>query len=146
MENLAKAYVKQDDNASAIKYYKQALVLNPGSRSIKEKLKELGVEPESPDVSMTPPELELYAATYGIEGAFDVVDVDITFEDGKLFASALNSGEPKRQMLPMAEDRFYFEASPLQMSFERDAFGMVLSMTVHQGSMTWFRRKKPPGS
>ncbi len=132
VEKLARAYEDQGKADLAIRYFEQALERSPGSSVIRERLLKLGVTAESMTLSLDLSDLEAYAATYKIDGAFDI---NITLEGGKLFSFAPRSGQAKGEMLPMAKDRFYFEGSSLQLAFERDHHGNVVSVSVSDGGM-----------
>jgi predicted alpha/beta superfamily hydrolase len=141
VEQLADAYRKLDDSVAALKYYQLALSLAPGRQNIGEKIRELGAEPGNFEAHVDPEELELFAATYGIDGTQD--DAVVTFENGKLFCVEPVTGGPKRQMVPMVDGRFYIDESPLLVSFQRDTVGMVALMTIHMGGRTRIRQRRP---
>lgn len=81
--------------------------------------------------------LEQYAGTYEMSA---METVKVTLEAGKLFAQG--TGQGKSRIFPLSETRFFIKNSPVEITFEKDAAGRVVTMSLWKnGSRTQLLRK-----
>ena len=68
-----------------------------------------------------------YPGRYPLNAAFALT---ITAADGLLFCQG--TGQPRVALRPVGKDRFSIVGVPAEISFERDASGQVVALTLHQ--------------
>ena len=82
--------------------------------------------------------LQQYVGTYQIQEGFDL---EVTLEDGKLMTQA--TGQPKFQIFPETESKFFVKAFEAEIEFKKSANGEVDSAVLYQaGNATTIKRKK----
>ncbi|MEM8995881.1 MAG: serine hydrolase, partial [Acidobacteriota bacterium] len=77
-------------------------------------------------LSVAPEDLEAYVGVYVVSE--DAVRV-VTVEDGKIFTQ--RTGGSRFEIVPYAEDRFFYENSLSYLHFDRDASGAVVGMRLY---------------
>jgi CubicO group peptidase (beta-lactamase class C family) len=78
-------------------------------------------------VNVAPDVLKSYEGVYALSLVFAIT---ITVEDGKLMAQATN--QPKFQVFPESETKFYYKVVDAQIEFEKGADGKVEKLVLHQ--------------
>jgi len=66
--------------------------------------------------------------TYEVTPAYKIA---ITREGGRIFAQA--TGQPKVEIFPETETRFFLKVADIQIAFERDEAGNVTGLVIEQG-------------
>lgn len=79
-------------------------------------------------VDVAPAILGRYVGTYQLQPG---VDVMISVEDGHLMGQI--TGQPKLQLYPEAENRFFLKVVDAEVEFVSDASGQVNAVVLHQG-------------
>jgi putative CocE/NonD family hydrolase len=72
---------------------------------------------------------ETYAGQYELGPGFIIT---ITSEDGKLMGEA--PGQPKVELFPESETRFYLKGADIQITFQRDEKGIIYGLILRQNS------------
>ncbi len=128
-DSLGEAYLAAGDRDRAVASYQRALALNPASESPRDALEQLGADPDDPAVQVPRDVLERYVGRYALQPG---VVVDVTVEDGRLFAEA--TGQPRFELVPISETQFVVPAVGARVSFGRGASGPAESLTLNLGA------------
>ena len=78
-------------------------------------------------VDVDPVVLKSYEGMYVISLAFAIT---ITVEDGKLMAQATN--QPKFQLFPESDSKFFYKVVDAQVTFEKGDDGKLAKLILHQ--------------
>jgi D-alanyl-D-alanine carboxypeptidase len=78
-------------------------------------------------VKVDPSVYDAYAGEYAVTPAFSIA---ITREEGQIFAQA--TGQPKFEIFPESESRFFLKAVDAEIEFVRGADGKVTGLVLHQ--------------
>ena len=62
---------------------------------------------------------------------YSAVVIGVTREGSRLFGQA--TGQPRFEMFPESETRFFLKVTDAQIDFEQDAAGQVTGLVLHQG-------------
>lgn len=127
-DSLGEAYLAAGDPERAVASYQRALALNPGSESSREALAQLGAEVEAATVSIPMDVLESYVGRYALQPG---MVVDVTLDDGRLFAEA--TGQPRFELVPTSQTRFYIPDAEAQITFVRSNDGSAESLRLRLG-------------
>jgi hypothetical protein len=83
--------------------------------------------------------LEQYVGAYEMSATETVT---VTLEAGKLFAPG--TGQGKSRIYPLSETRFFLKNSPVEITFEKDAAGRVVTISLWKnGKRTQIPRNLP---
>lgn len=127
-DSRGEAYMKAGDKAAAIKDYKKSLELNPGNTNGTAMLKQLGETVATPaDAVVDAATLQSYVGTYKLAPTFSIA---ITHQDNKLFGQA--TGQPKFELFPTSNTRFYLKVVDAQVTFVKNDKGEVEQLILHQ--------------
>ena len=126
-DSLGEAYMAADDDDRAIANYRKALELNPGFDNARQMLKKLGVEVEEQTVQLSDALLDEYVGSYAIQPNFVL---SITREGEQMFVQA--TGQPRAEIYPSSETKFYLKVVDAQLTFERNEDGAVHRVVLHQ--------------
>ncbi len=114
-QGLGAAYHALDDKEAAIKNYKKALDLNPGSEMALNELEKLGVKDQSKEIKLADNVLKSYVGKYQLPQG---MILEITKKEDYIYGQP--SGQDKRKMIPKAKDAFYLNGMDIQVKFQRD--------------------------
>jgi CubicO group peptidase (beta-lactamase class C family) len=103
-----------------------ALVLHQNGRDLRGARGELPPPPK--EIALPAGTLRAYAGAYALTPQFVIT---ITEAGGALFAQA--TGQAKAPIFAAAKDEFFYKIVDARISFERDAAGQVIALTLHQG-------------
>lgn len=103
-----------------------ALVLHQNGRDQRGPRGELPPPPK--EISLPVETLREYAGQYALSA---IVTCTMTEANGALFTQL--TGQPKFPVFATAKDEFFLKVVDAQISFERDATGKVIALTLHQG-------------
>ena len=78
-------------------------------------------------VQVDPALYDAYAGEYELRPGFSIA---VSREGGRIFAQA--TGQPKLEIFPESESRFFLEAADAQIDFVRGADGKVTGLVLHQ--------------
>ena len=105
----------------------------------------LGMKPEPisqrETVEVDPAVLKSYEGLYALSLAFAIT---VTVEDGKLMAQATN--QPKCQLFPETEKKFFYKVVDAQITFEKGGDGKVNKLVLHQNGQDMPGLKLPDDS
>ena len=130
-DSLGEAYLARaasGDEARAIASYRRSLELDPTNDNARGVLSRFGVEVEEAAVTVSPEALASYVGRYAVAPSFVI---EVTREGDRLFAQA--TGQPRFELFPVSETRFYLKEVEAQVSFGRGGDGPAGSLTLHQG-------------
>ena len=127
-DSLGEAYKTKGDTVNAVRYYKKSLALNPGNTNGIKMLKELGVDYKSAEVKLSKSILKRYIGKYAIEPG---LILSVTLEDGYLYGEP--TGQEKKKLIPMAEDKFYLEELDIQVTFLIDKYNKSSGVAIKTG-------------
>ena len=135
-DSYAEALMEKGDKEQAIINYKKSLEINPGNENAVMMLSKMGVK-----VDITVPEidsvtLESYVGTYELVPGFDIV---ITREGNGLMAQA--TGQGAFPIYPKTENEFYLKVVEAYIVFNRNAAGLVESLTLFQSGREMVGKK-----
>lgn len=82
--------------------------------------------------------LESYVGKYALSPFFAIT---ITLEDGKLMAQA--TAQPKIEVFPESDSKFFYKVVDAQLSFEKDKAGKVTGLVLHQNGKDMPGKKQP---
>lgn len=127
-DSMGEVLMNMGNKDEAIRHYRRALELNPASGNAKAMLKKLGVVVE--DVPVTVPEsvLDSYLGRYELQPGFVLT---VTREGAQLRIQA--TGQPRFDVYPATETKFYLKVVDAQVTFVRDGSGSVNELILHQG-------------
>ena len=83
---------------------------------------------EHKEITVAPKLFDRYVGQYQLAPNFVLT---ITREGGQLFAQA--TGQAKAQIFPESQQDFFYKVVDAQITFETDATGRAISLTLHQG-------------
>ncbi len=128
-DSYGEAFIKDGNEKLAVENYKKALELNPGNLNAVEKLKELGVDPESliPKVTVDEEILETYLGDYELMPNFILT---VTRNGTQLITQA--TGQPPVPVFPKSQNVFYPKVVEAQLTFNKNEDGEIGSVTLNQ--------------
>jgi hypothetical protein len=91
---------------------------------------------ERTTVIVKPEVLAQYVGRYEMSPTFVLT---VTLEDGRLMTQATN--QPKFEIYPESETKFFLKVVDAQLTFARGAAGAVTEVTLHQGGRDMKARK-----
>ena len=136
-DSYGEALLEGGNKEEAIANYKKSVELNPGNTHGIDVLKQLNVDVsgiKTFEIDVT--KLDDYVGKYELAPEFIIT---ITREDNKLTAEP--TGQRKIIIHPKAEDRFFVKEVRAEVSFNRDANGVIESMTLHQNGREMVGKK-----
>ena len=137
-DSYAEALLANGNKEDAIINYKKSVELNPANTNAVEILKNLNVDisrlPKTYEVDTT--KLDDYIGKYQLAAEFIVT---ISREDNTL--KALPTGQSMVMLTPVSEDKFFVVEVKADVSFNRDANGAIVSMTLNQNGRDTFGLK-----
>jgi len=89
-------------------------------------------------ITVKPDVLAQYVGRYELSPTFILT---VTLEDGRLMTQATN--QPKFQVYPESETKFFLKVVDAQLTFGRDAAGTVTDVTLHQNGRDQKAKKLP---
>jgi hypothetical protein len=96
---------------------------------------------ERTEIDLAEPVMRGYLGEYELTPTFVI---NVTFENGRLFAEATN--QAKVPIFPESEAKFFYRATNAQLEFLRDSSGAVTGVNLHQNARIQLARKRPvPG-
>jgi CubicO group peptidase (beta-lactamase class C family) len=123
-DSLGEAYMVRGNTDLAVENYKKSLELNPKNDNAVTMLKRM----ETSAVAVDPKTYDAYVGEYEVSPTFKVT----VFKEGeKLMTQATN--QPKVELFPEGENKFFLRAVNARLTFTRDAQGMVVGLIIHQG-------------
>jgi CubicO group peptidase (beta-lactamase class C family) len=123
-DSLGEAYMVMGNTDLAVQNYKKSLELNPQNENAVTMLKRM----ETKTVAVDPKTFDAYVGEYEVSPTFRVT----VFKEGeKLMTQATN--QPKFELFPEGENKFFLRAVDARLSFTRDAQGVVTGLIIHQG-------------
>ena len=128
-DSLGEAYLVAGDSARSAESYQRALALYPAAASAREALKRLGVQAETEEVILPVDVLERYVGRYSLRRG---LTVNVTREGNRLFAEA--SGQPKFELAPVSETRFYASQVEAYLTFALNGDVRADSLTLEGGA------------
>lgn len=126
-DSLGEAYLKAGDKKLALENYKKSLEIKPDSAGGIQAVREI----EGKEFKIDPKILSDYAGQYEIAPNFIVT---VTIEGEKLFAQG--TGQPKLELQAVSETQFMVARAGANVTFEKDAEGNVISLTLVQNGQT----------
>ena len=98
--------------------------------------------PERTTATVNPEIYDAYVGRYELQGRAAGRIVSITKENGKLMAQP--NGQPKSELVPESETRFFLRVVDAEVTFQRDEKGKVMQFTLQQdGQNTSAKRIEP---
>ncbi|MGE5351057.1 MAG: serine hydrolase [Acidobacteriota bacterium] len=126
-DSYGEALLKKGLKEEAAKNYKKSLELNPANENAVKVLKELGQgDIKTAEIKLKESELKEFTGTYELAPGFSIL---VTVEGDRIFGQA--TGQPRFEMFPMSESKFYLKVVNAQVSFQRKD-GTVTGMTLFQ--------------
>lgn len=122
-DSLGEAYLAHGDNELAVKNYRKSLELNPKNESAAQALKKL----ENPTGKVDPAIYDAYVGQYELWSGFVIT---ITREGDKLMEQA--TGQPKFELFPESETKFFLRVVDAQVTFVKDEKGQVTGIVLRQ--------------
>jgi len=97
--------------------------------------------PEKPkiEVKLTPAMLDSYVGKYLLQSGLVIT---VTKENGRLMSQATR--QPRYELFPESEAKFFMRAIDAQISFHRDETGKVTELTLHQNNQNTPAKKFEP--
>jgi CubicO group peptidase (beta-lactamase class C family) len=89
---------------------------------------------ERKPVAVDPAVLDKYAGEYRFQ--LPPTTIVITNENGKLFQT--RNAEPKQEMFAESDTKFFLRSEDIQLTFVKEASGVVTGLIVHQGDGTLY--------
>jgi hypothetical protein len=86
---------------------------------------------EHREISVSPAVMQKYVGVYELAPNFKLA---VTLEGDKLMTQA--TGQPKVQVYPESEVKFFLKVTDAQIEFTRDDAGNVTALNLHQGGKT----------
>lgn len=127
-DSMGEALMIKGDKEGAIINYKKSLELNPRNLGAVSMLKKMGVESEQPkDAVVAPGILKMYEGKYELNKNFILI---VTEQEGRIFVQA--TGQPRAEIFPMSETKFYAKIVNAQLEFNKDEKGVVTGATLFQ--------------
>lgn len=127
-DSMGEALMEKGEKEKSIELYKKSIEMNAQNNNGYEMLKKLGVEIERPkDAEVSEEILKRYVGGYNL---FPNFDIDITTENGKLFAQA--SGQPNIEIYPETETVFYYKVVEAKIEFIPDENGKFNNLILFQ--------------
>jgi hypothetical protein len=141
-DSAGEAYMKNDENDKAIKYYKKSMQLNPGNTNGIEMLKKLGVtfNPKEMEVALNGKEQKKFVGDYEVS-AGGVLTISI--EDKKLIAK--HPAIPTQTMLYYSNNLFLLSPQNAPMKFNMDDHDNPIDFQVEMGignTITGIKKKQ----
>ncbi len=129
-DSAAEAYMENNENDLAIKYYKKSMLLNPGNTNGIDMLKKLGVEydPSELETKLTMEEQKTFVGSYNVS-AGGILTIQI--EDGKL--TAKHPAIPPQTMLYFSNNLFLLQPENAPLKFSVDDQNMPIEFEVQLG-------------
>ena len=91
---------------------------------------------EKPSIKVAQEVLNSYVGKYELQPGFVI---EITTNNGQLFAQA--TGQPQFEVFAEDEDTFFLKVVKASMDFNKDASGLVTSLTLHQNGQSMPAKK-----
>jgi hypothetical protein len=114
------------------------LVLHQNGRDME--ARRLGPDYQPPparkEVTVNPEILESYVGRYELMPG---IVFDVTVEGGSLMVQI--TGQPRFQVYPESETKFFYKVVEAQITFQKDAEGKVTGLVLHQGGLDQPARK-----
>jgi CubicO group peptidase (beta-lactamase class C family) len=127
-DSLGEALLAKGNKEESIENYKKSLELNPRNANAVKVLKSLGVETEEKkDITVSPEVLKKYEGKYQLTK--DLI-ITISTEEGKIYAQA--TGQPKFELYPETETKYYLKVVEAQMEFDVNENNTVTGLTLFQ--------------
>ena len=127
-DSYGEAALEKGDKENAITYFKKSIELDPQNSPSYTHLKKLGVEIEKKSDLVLPVEkLKEYEGKFQIAPNFILT---VFVEGDKLYTQA--TGQPKFEIYCSDIDKFYLKVVDAKLEFNRDAEGIVNSLTLYQ--------------
>lgn len=129
--SLAEAFIKDGSKEKAIESYKKSVALNPGNQQGIDALKKkLGIDSSdlTKEIIVDTKTLESYVGRYELAPGFMLT---VSREGNQLKTQA--TGQSEFPVFPKSQNVFYLKVVEAQLTFNRNAAGMVESVTLHQG-------------
>ena len=127
-DSLGEALLAAGDTARAVASYQRSLALNPANENGRDVLAGLGVDATAEAVEPSEAVLERYVGEYAVQPSFVI---SVTREGTQLYGQA--TGQPRFELFPSSETRFYLTAVEAQVSFTVKGDGPATRLTLHQG-------------
>jgi CubicO group peptidase (beta-lactamase class C family) len=129
-DSYAEALLTQGDKERAIRNYKKSVEMNPNNQNGIDYLKKLGVDVSKleKDAVVADNILQSYTGKYQLMPEFIL---EITKVGLQLKSKA--TGQPVFDIFPKSENVFYVKAFSAQLTFNKNAAGDVVSITLLQG-------------
>jgi CubicO group peptidase (beta-lactamase class C family) len=127
-DSMGEVHMTAGETDEAVRHYRKALELNPGSSNAKSMLTKLGVDVAVKEVSVPEAVLDSYLGRYELQPGFVLT---VTREGKQLSMQATN--QPRVEVYPASESTFYLKVVDAQVSFIRNPEGIVDTLILHQG-------------
>ncbi|MEB2774371.1 serine hydrolase [Algoriphagus sp. D3-2-R+10] len=129
-DSYAEALLANVDTTAAIENYIKSVKMNPNNQNGINVLESLGVDSTEilPQVELKGEQLDIFIGKYELNPDFIL---DIKREGDHLFIHP--SGQRKSQLFAATESRFYSKIVDAQLTFNKNKYGKVVSLTLHQG-------------
>ena len=126
-DSYGEALLKNGNKEQAIVNYKKSLELNPRNTGAIKVLKDLGVTVDEPkEIKLSAEILKQYAGKYQLAPNF-IMTVSVNGE--QIFVQA--TGQPRAEIFPLAEDKFYPKVVDAQIKFVKEN-GAVTQLILFQ--------------
>ena len=128
-DSMGEAYMENGEKEKAISFYKKSIELNPGNQNGIDMLKKMGVDVSDliKEVKVDTKVMKSYVGKYQIMPEFFIT---VTHEDDGLHVQATN--QPKFQIFPKSETRFYLKVVEADIEFYPSEDGTVDKLTLFQ--------------
>ena len=127
-DSMGEAYMKKGNNKLAIENYKKSIELNARNTNAYDMLKKLGVNISPPkEFKIDEKTAKSYTGKYQLMPNFFMV---ITADGNKVYEQA--TGQPKFEIFPESQDKFYMKVVEAKIVFKRDKNGKVNELVLYQ--------------
>jgi len=127
-DSYGEGLMMSGDTVAAVANYQKSLELNPGNTNAVEMLAKMGVEAETEKIEVSEEILQTYLGNYELAPGFIIA---ITLTDNQLYGQA--TGQPRFELYPSSETRFYLTVVDAQVEFNKNEDGSIKSLTLYQG-------------
>ena len=129
-DSYAEALLASKDTAASIENYIASVKMNPNNQNGIDVLESLGVDIDEilPQIKLSEEQLDAFVGKYEMNADFIF---EILREGDQLYIHP--TGQSKSELFASSESKFYSKIVDAQITFQRDASGKVVGLTLHQG-------------